>query len=426
MFSGTLVTVVNMAVMAAGYPIYLHFLGYERYGIWLILATVLSFAQLGNLGVDHAVMKLVAEEYGRNNPKTVQQYVTSAIAILVFSGVVILSFIIAYRIKIVALFNLSEENAKTVLWLLPYVGCLSVYVLVVQTLNATLSGLGRMDLANYIQSAGRIVAVATAGSLSYRGHGIESLLIGNLFSYAFIHITSLILIWRISHIRLLRISNLDVQRSKHLLRFGSGVFGGSLISMLFSPFNKLILSRYAGVSTIPIYEITFNTSMQVRGLIESGLRPLMPEVSRLNGMTTQQARRRIIQIYRSAMKLIFFAGVPIYAILVLTAPMLLEVWLGDRFVETLPGVLRIMLAGTFLSLICVPAYYTLMGMGRVRYCFASQVIQGVLNASIVGTIIFFERTISVRAIAFTVAIAMGLTSAYVLFQKRRAIKTITC
>jgi len=49
MFSGVVVTVVNGVVLAVAYPVYLHFLGYEKYGVWLILATVLSFTQLDNL-----------------------------------------------------------------------------------------------------------------------------------------------------------------------------------------------------------------------------------------------------------------------------------------------------------------------------------------------------------------------------------------
>ncbi len=62
MASGMATTVVNIAVMAAGYPLYLHFLGYEKYGVWLVLAAVLTFAQLGDLGMNPAITKLVAEQ----------------------------------------------------------------------------------------------------------------------------------------------------------------------------------------------------------------------------------------------------------------------------------------------------------------------------------------------------------------------------
>jgi len=51
MFSGVAATVVNLVVLAIAYPAYLYFLGYETYGVWFILATVLTFAQLSNLGI---------------------------------------------------------------------------------------------------------------------------------------------------------------------------------------------------------------------------------------------------------------------------------------------------------------------------------------------------------------------------------------
>ena len=128
-------------------------------------------------------------------------------------------------------------------------------------MNATLSGLGRMDLANYIQTGGQIVMVTISAFLLYSGWGVKSLFIGNMLSYLFIHIVSLVCIHRIIQIHLLQIENFDISRCKRLLNFGGGIFGGSLASMLISPFNKLMLSRYVGVSSIPVYEISFKLSM---------------------------------------------------------------------------------------------------------------------------------------------------------------------
>jgi O-antigen/teichoic acid export membrane protein len=422
MVSGTMTTAINAVVMVVAYPVYLHFLGYEKYGVWLVLATVLTFAQLGDLGISPAVMKLVAEEYGRGDIKGIQHYVTTALALLCISGIVALIVILVLKNQIVAAFKLSDENAKMVLWLLPYIGVLSIYVLVVQVLEAALSGLERMDLTNYIQSLGRGVGVTVSGLLLSTGFGVKSLLIGSILSYLFIHIASLVCIRRIAPIHLLRMGNIDTQRCGRLLRFGSAVFGGSLIAMLFSPFNKLMLSRYAGVSTIPIYEIAFTGSMYVKAVIQTGFRALMPEISRIGANITVQAKNRILQLNSRAMKFVFLLGVPLYAALIIFAPLLLKLWLGERCVETLPGAFQIMLIGTFLSLLCVPAYYTLMGLGRVHYCFLSQVIQGIVNAGAVGIILLFAGTVSIRSVASVVVLAMGVTTFYVILQYLRTMR----
>ena len=421
MLSGVAATIVNSIVLAIAYPVYLHFLGYEKYGVWLVLATVLSFAQLGNLGMGQAVMKLVAEEYGRDNIEAIQQYVMTAIAILTGAGTAILIVILAFKAQIACAFKLTGGNAQMVLWLLPYIGFLSIYVFIVQVLNAALSGLGRMDLANWTQSAGRIAAVTTAGFLLYGGHGIESLLIGNTLSYVLIHIVSIIFIWRIVRIRFLQIGNLSSRRSKRLLSFGLGLFGGSLMGMLLSPFNKLMLSRYAGVSVIPVYEIAYNGSMQVRALIEAGLRALMPEISRLGANMTRHAKDRISQIYRRAMRLICLFGILMYGGLIIFLTPLLKFWLKQRFVEELPGVFRIMLISTFVSLLSVPSYYTFLGSGMVRYTLISHIILSSINILMVLAIVFIWHKISVETVSWTILTAMAVSTLYLTRQNKQKV-----
>jgi len=298
-------------------------------------------------------------------------------------------------------------------------GILTVYAFLIQILTATLSGLGRMDQANYRDSACRAVSLGVAAVLLIFGYGIVSLLIGSAINYLLIHITSILLIRKIVSLHILKF-NWDIERFKKLVSFGGAVLGGSVISMLFSPFNKLMLSRYAGVATVPIYEIAFTASMQVRGLIESGLRPLMPEISRLNGITTQEVRDRIIHIYRCAMKLILFTGVPLYATLALFAPVLLKIWLGDRFVETLPGAFRIMLLGTsFVSLLGVPAYYLILGLGKVHYSVTANIIGTGGNILLVGICAVILGNLSVFSVGLCMSISHLASVTYFVYTVRR-------
>jgi O-antigen/teichoic acid export membrane protein len=163
--------------------------------------------------------------------------------------------------------------------------------------------------------------------------------------------------------------------------------------------------------------------MQIRALFEAGLRALMPEVSRISASMTIQARHRISQLNSRAMKLIFIFGVPVYIVLVIFAPVLLKLWLGDRFVETLPSVFRIMLIGTFLSLLGVPAYYTLMGTGHVRHNLGANIVQATINLVIVLCVLI-TLTVSIGAIVWSSSIAMAGATVYLLAQKRLMLRRI--
>ena len=105
-------------------------------------------------------MKLVTEEYGRGGIERIQGFVTTSLALLCISSGLTLTVILFLKNLIVAVFRLSDDNAMLVSGLLPYIGALTVCVFIVQAINATVSGLGRMDLANYILSGSKANTIA--------------------------------------------------------------------------------------------------------------------------------------------------------------------------------------------------------------------------------------------------------------------------
>lgn len=420
MASGTITTVVNMLIVAVSYPLYLHFLGYEKYGVWLVLTTVISFAQLADLGIGPAVMKLVAEEHGRSNPMGIRHYVSAALLLLCSSGVLVLATLLIMKEPIVAVFKLNDRNSLMVLWLLPYIGGLSIYVLVVQMFGSVLSGLGRMDLTNYAQTLGGVVQVVVSGSLLVMGFDVKGLLLGSIGSYLVIHVITLMQIRRIEPLKLMRKESISIGHCFHLLRFGKSLFMGSLISMLLNPFNRVIVARYAGVAAVPVYEIAFTGCMRVRALFEVGLRSIVPEISRISADMSAHAKNSIAMMHRRSLRLILLSGVPLYAVLFLLAPVLLKVWLRGRFAGATPMAFRVMLIGTFLSLVGVPAYYTLLGLGRVRHNLGSLALQAIVNAMSVLMVLALSKA-SVNSIVCCTSLAMGASTIYLLLQYRRAV-----
>lgn len=424
MASGVATTIANVAVTGISYPVYLHFLGYEKYGVWLVLATILSFTQLSNLGIGSAVMKLVAEEHGKGDIKGIQSYVTTAILSLCTSGTLALLVMLCFKSQIIGVFKLTEANAQVASNLLPYMGLLTIYVFVVQVFSATLSGLGRMDLANYSDTIGRIIALGTSSLLLAQGRGIESLFIGNVTSYIFILLILLFLINRINKFTFLDTNNLDIARLKKLLKLGSGMFGSALISMLLGPFNKLMISRWVGVSSVPIYEIAFNGTMQIRSLIEAGFRAMSPEISRISTNMEAEANKRIVSINSRAMKIIWIVGLPFWSMLVIFVTPLLKIWLRTKYIDTLPVVFQIMLVGTFLSLLGVPSFYTLMGLGRTSKLFISNVIQSSINALLITVIILIGTNLSIYYFVLAVTFGMGSSTLYLITQKHFVTRSI--
>jgi O-antigen/teichoic acid export membrane protein len=424
MLSGVAIMVVNTLILTVAYPVYLHFLGYEKYGVWLVLAIVLSFAQLGDLGIRQAVIKLVAEEHGRSNTQGVCEYATTGAVILIVSGLFIVATVILFKHQIAHAFELDQQNTEMVVWLLPYMACLSVYVLLVQSCNAMLSGLGRMDLANSIRVVGRISALLVAVFCLYKGRGVASLLIGNTVSYLVIHIISLAFLRRMIGGSWFHFRHLRWERCKRLFGFGGSVFGASAVRMLVDPFNKLMLTRYAGVTTVPIYEIAFRATAQIKGLFVSALSPLMPEVSQLSGQLAEAARTRVIRINRKARRLTMACMGPLVVGLLFGAPWLLALWLQARYNPAIVPAFRLALFVHFVSLLGVPAYYTLLGIGRSKCAIMGALIIAVGNVVVVSIMVLFVGYLSVNAVLLSLIVFVAMTSLFYMLKARQITRKV--
>ena len=398
MTSSLVQTGLNFLVTAAAYPIYLHYLGYEQYGLWLVLAAVLGSAQLGNLGINGAVSKFVAQHYGRGDAGAVERDVATAHAALLVSGSVVIAVILLCRTPIVAAFKLAPGNAALVRKLLPAVSLLSLYVFLVRATTSTLVGLGRMDLVNYARIGSRLLGVVLAAVLLHLGRGVNSLVWSYAASEAACHLFCLGAIARWVRIRYWRPANLSGESLKRLLTFGSGLLGSSTLELLLGPFNKLMLSRTSGVETIPIYEIAYNASMYFRGLITNAFQALMPEVSRLSA-TADGGTVRIREIFRRAMRLTFRWGAPLFGLVFVAAPVLLRVWLRRDFDPRLPATFRLMLVGAFLSLVGATPYYFLMGLGHAGSIFLAAAMQTGVDVLVLGGLFVAGVTLTPQWVA---------------------------
>ncbi len=407
--SGFATTGLSAALALLSYPVFLHFLGLEQYGVWLILATVLSVAQLGNFGLAPAVSKLIAEDHGRGDTAGVYRYISAATLTLLIMGSVAFAILLAFRAPLVAALSLSPANAHTVYTLFPWIGPLSLYVVTVDTLAVALAGLGRIDLANYAQIGAQCVAFVIATLLLNLGYGIPSLMIGSAVSYVVLHLATITLIRRTAGPRPTAAALLAFDRARfsRLLHFGSWVFAGSIANLLLNPFNRAMLTRYVGVSSVTIFDIAFNSSMKIRGLVETGLRALAPEVSR--------NPERLASVSRKTSRLIAMAALPAYAAIFFLAPQLLLIWLGSRFVPELTLAFRILLAGSFASLWGASAYHLLMGLGQARQVLICFAIQSGVSAGII-----LVAPVTLRAVVLATSCGMLASTIYLRHQLARA------
>jgi len=422
MGAGSIMALVGACLSVISYPIYLHYLGYHRYGLWLVLSVVVSVAQLGNLGIPWALMKLVAEDHGRGDWEGVKTYINIGCGILLAVGLIFLGVVILIRSYILSWFKLSGADASIVYTMLPFVAGLSVLVLLFSTFNCAVGGLGRMDLTSYNETLVQVLIILSCAFMLYLGYDLPGMVIGTLFGYAVAQLISFVQVQRMMPIPLLAPTRISRNKARQLLGTGGWILGGGIFSAMLLPFTRLMLSRYAGLEAVAVNDMCLMGSMRVRSIFDAAFRPMMPEVSNLRVKGKAEIHDRVKSIDRKAWLVIFALALPTFIALIIVINPLLHLWLHRSFNPLLPNTFRIALVAAFASLLGSSAYYMLIGLGRARDAAYSTSIQFGVNGVVLIAVVFWFKQLTVGEAATAFGMATASCTLYLRVRLRFLIR----
>ena len=63
-------------------PLTFRYLGAERYGIWMVLISIIAAMGFADLGIGNGLMNAVSEAYGKDDHHLAKEYITSALALM--------------------------------------------------------------------------------------------------------------------------------------------------------------------------------------------------------------------------------------------------------------------------------------------------------------------------------------------------------
>ncbi len=395
------------------YPIYLKYLGVELYGLWAAVSVVVFFSRLGELGINDALIKYVAAEFGKGDYQRITEYATTSICILIIPSILIISTLFIFVSEIVTLLALKPAYVSQAEKLIPLIGLLSVFIFFTELVKGVLMGIGRVDISNYVFLSGQIIRVVMSIVLVISGFGIWSLYWGTVFSSASIFLVYVFILCFLYKIKILSVKSFTKNCVGELLAFGGTMFSARVVSMLIEPFNKVIISRYIGLSEVAYYEIALRSVGNLRSFYERGLKAIMPKVSELQ-QKSQNFRKAVRNIHDKSIKFILIFALPVFLGLFILSKAVLSIWLGDRYNVQISTALRWYLFGYIINLFSVPAYYILVGLNKVKYCLYTAMLRSFGHSAIILLFIITWTSIKFNFIVMINVFAMMASASFII------------
>lgn len=357
-------------------PVMLKYLGEVGFGIWAIVRVFVSYLSLGDLGLNNAVTKFIAEFKANNDDVSSRRILQSAFFVFIFVTVFIFVLFVFFRTTILELFFLSSgEFHADVAFIL--FGSLLIFSfnLIFSIFPASLNGIQRMDITNGVTVLYSVVNAGLMYAALIFGLGLRGLLLANAIS-TFLAI-ALNAGFFFVHFRDLKLFRFDFDFSilKKIIKYSKHLFISALANAIHLHFDKLLISSMLGLSVVSSYEIASRVIQQIRQIPILALNPLMPASSEIAAKNNNVA---IAEIYKSSLKYLVALIVPLFGLILFLADPLITLWLGENN-RLIILTLQILLVSNFINILTGPSYFISLGIGKVQYTMYSSVIGLVLN-----------------------------------------------
>ena len=378
------------------YRIIVKDLGVAALGIWSLVMATTSLGRLADIGTAAGLGRFVAASRAKKEDSKALDYAETAILtnLILYVGIATVMWIpVYYGLSLMV----AEDALIQARGLLPYALVSFVLMSVTAATTGALAGQQRSDQRSMITIISLFVQFAVALIFVPR-YGLPALAWAQTAQY----MTIVCACWALFLKNHFGVWTLRIPTRwrrdilKELIGFGVKLQAVSIVSFLYEPIVKFLMSSLGGLEALGFYEMAQRLILQIRQLVVMPNQTLVPSFAHLQECEPE----KIEPLYHKAMALTMLAGLPLLAGVAVTSPLICLIWIGHS--EPLFITFTIMLSiGWFANLLAAPAYLLGVALGRLRWNLYGTVVTTVGGAilSFVFGHLFGKFGVAVPAIA---------------------------
>jgi len=400
-FASAMAKAISVATGLISVPLTLHYLGSERYGMWITMSSLITMLSFADLGIGNGVLSAVASANGRDDRLAIRSYVSSGIFILTIVAALILTlFALAYRfVPWYELFNVQSDIARResgpALAVLVTCFALAIPVGIVQRVQM---GLQRGFMASLWQCVssclgllGVLIAIkAELGlpllSLAFVGAPLIASLINSIVFFGFLQ-PDIAPGFRF----------VSSGAAKHVARTGTLFLVLQIVVAIAYTSNSIIIAQMLGAAAVASYAVPERMFSIITMLLGMILTPLWPAYG-------EAIARKDFAWVRRTFKLSMLISIGMAAamstVLVVCGPWLLRVWVGHA------------IAASSLLLIAFGIWKVLEAGGNALAMFLNGA--NVIRSQVVISILFAVVAISLKLLLVSILGIPGVVWATVI------------
>ena len=412
---------LNILISFLSVPLTVHYLGAERYGVWLTISSIITWMSMTDFGLaGNALINVLSESSGKDDQAEAQHYTASAFWAL--TGVSVLAGIIcvsAFRfIPWRAVFQVSAATTTQELQMACGLTLLFfVMAFPLSILNSIYNAYQDGFLANIWGIAANALSLAALVFVSFTHGGLPQLVLALSGTRTLVSIANSFFLFRRYHWLVPTPGAVRVKCVKRLFQLGSKYLVTQLASLGIYQSQPMIITQLLGPSKVVIFVVAYKIISLPMDLAYMATQPF---ISAFGEAKARNDWHWIDGAYRNAVKASCTIGLPIALVLGLAAKPLIRIWAGAVAIPSTSLVLWLSIY-TVIGIILMTAGQLLTGLERVNPLAISIVL---CAAGVIGSGILLAPKWGLTGIAFGMAMSKLLTFWPIqLFEVRKILRS---
>lgn len=365
--------VLNGIILLVLYRYLLDRLGAEQVGLWSIVLAMATVSRISEFGFAGGATKFVASARALEDEKRVAGVIQTALLSVAFLlGVVLLLFY--PLVKWTVLYVTPEHAHGQAVTLIPYALAAVWMGGIAAVCRSSLDGVHRADLRSLLSMSSSALYMGLV-FLLVPGYGLVGVGLAQLAQAIALALAA----WVVLRMQAPGLPWAPVawrwQLFLEMFRYSFKFQLITMLSMLFEPLTKALISKFGGLSTTAYYEMASRMVLQFRALVIAVNQVCVPRIAAQKEVESD----RLSGTYQSMFAWTLFVSLPMYAWLACSVSLIGILWIGQR-VELFNTFAYLLIVAYSVNTQAAPAYFMNIGEGHLQWNVWSHAIQALLTA----------------------------------------------
>ena len=355
-------------------PIVIAHVGRAGYGVWTLVATLVGYYGLLDLGISAAVVRYVARDAGRGDRRALSETASTAMAVFVGVGLAVGAVSLWVGAPLARFFSVADADLGTfarVVWLMGAATALSFP-------SNVFSGVARAHerfvALNLVVIGSTLARAGLTVWALWSGYGLVGVAGANAAVAVLALIANAVLCRvMLPHVRF-RPSLFRRSVLRSLIGFGAVATVITVADLLRFKLDSVVLAKFRDMDVVAVYGVAALLIHYMLTGVTAGLGVLTPRFASLAGQGTDGLRDLFVRSLSISAALGFGAGM----LMVCFGGPFVRLWVGDTFRDAIP-VLWILGTSYAVALAQAPGISVMYALNRHGLYALTNTLEGVAN-----------------------------------------------